>query len=77
VRRLPGQANDVQIVTTILALAKGMGMDAVAEGIETQAQFDFLSRHGCEFGQGYLMSRAVTADAIERMLDRPLSAENA
>lgn len=77
VQRIPGQNGDIQIVTTILALAKGMGMEAIAEGIETQEQFDFLSRHGCGFGQGYLMSRPVAADAIERMLDRPLRAENA
>ena len=77
VQRIPGQQGDIQLVTTILALAKGMGMETIAEGIETQAQFDFLSRHGCEFGQGYLMSRPVAADMLGGMLDRPLLAGNA
>ncbi|MFN3544712.1 MAG: EAL domain-containing protein [Thiobacillus sp.] len=71
VRRLPGENDDTQIVTTILALAKGLGMEAIAEGIETQAQFDFLNRHGCAFGQGYLMSRPLTAEALAALLERP------
>lgn len=68
VRRLPGESDDTQIVTTILALAKGLGMEAIAEGIETQAQFEFLHRHGCAFGQGYLMSRPLAADALAPLL---------
>ena len=76
VQRIPGKHGDTQIVTTILALAKGMGMEAIAEGIETEEQFDFLSRHGCEFGQGYLMSRPVDAAALAAMLDRPARAGN-
>ena len=70
VRKIPGQPGDTQIVTTILALAKGLELDVVAEGIETQAQYDFLREHGCEFGQGYLMSRPQPADALAAMLDR-------
>lgn len=68
VQRIPAQDADLQIVTTILALAKGFGMETIAEGIETQEQFDFLSRHGCEFGQGYLMSRPLAAEAIATLL---------
>jgi len=70
VRKIPGQPGDTQIVTTILALAKGLELEVVAEGIETQAQYDFLREHGCEFGQGYLMSRPQPADALAAMLDR-------
>ena len=69
VRKIPGQPGDTQIVTTILALAKGLELEVVAEGIETQAQYDFLREHGCEFGQGYLMSRPQPADALAGMLD--------
>jgi len=70
VRKIPGQPGETQIVTTILALAKGLELEVVAEGIETQAQYDFLREHGCEFGQGYLMSRPQPADALAAMLDR-------
>jgi diguanylate cyclase (GGDEF)-like protein len=74
VRKIPGQPGDSQIVTTILALAKGFELEVIAEGIETQAQYDFLRDHGCEFGQGYLMSRPQPAEALEAMLGRPLLA---
>ena len=69
VSKIPGQAGDTQIVTTILALAKGLELKVVAEGIETQAQYDFLHQHGCEFGQGYLMSRPLAADELMAKLD--------
>ena len=77
VSKIPGQAGDTQIVTTILALAKGLELEVVAEGIETQAQYDFLREHGCEFGQGYLMSRPQPADALAAMLGKPLLAGTA
>lgn len=72
VSRIPGEANDIQMVTTILALAKGLGMETVAEGIETRAQFDFLGQHGCEYGQGYWISQPVTAETLAQLLDQPL-----
>ncbi|OYZ55882.1 MAG: diguanylate cyclase, partial [Hydrogenophilales bacterium 16-61-112] len=68
VSKLPGEKGDSQIVTTILALAKGFELEVIAEGIETQAQYDFLRDHGCEFGQGYLMSRPQAADQFVAML---------
>jgi len=70
VSKIPGQTGDDQIVTTILALAKGLNLEVVAEGIETRAQYDFLREHGCEFGQGYLMSRPQAADQLATMLAR-------
>ena len=68
VSKIPGQSGDRQIVTTILALAKGFELQVIAEGIETQEQYDFLRDHGCEFGQGYLMSRPQAADNLAAML---------
>ncbi len=52
-----------------LALAHGLGLHAVAEGIETVAQFEFMRDHGCEEAQGHLLSRAVDACTIATMLD--------
>ena len=71
VSKIPGQPDDTQIITSILGLAKGLGLQVVAEGIETRAQYEFLREHGCEFGQGYLMSRPVPADALIAMLVEP------
>jgi diguanylate cyclase (GGDEF)-like protein len=70
VSKISGQAGDTQIVTTILALAKGLELEVVAEGIETQAQYDFLREHGCEFGQGYLISRPQPAEDFSARLEQ-------
>jgi EAL domain-containing protein (putative c-di-GMP-specific phosphodiesterase class I) len=76
VSKIPGQPGDSQIITTILALARGFELEVIAEGIETQTQYDFLRDHGCEYGQGYLMSRPQPAAALADMLGRPLLAVN-
>lgn len=65
---LPDSANDAAITEAILAMAKTLGLCAIAEGIETEAQHEFLLRAGCEEGQGYLYSYPLPAAAIERML---------
>ncbi|MHB1216029.1 MAG: putative bifunctional diguanylate cyclase/phosphodiesterase [Thiobacillus sp.] len=70
VSKIPGQAGDTQIVTTILALANGLELQVIAEGIETQEQYDFLRGQGCQFGQGYLMCRPQAADSLVAMLGR-------
>ena len=57
VQDTPDDANSTAIVESILAVAKHLGLSVVAEGVETQAQADFLTANGCEFLQGYLFSR--------------------
>jgi len=52
------------IVRAILALARSLGIEAIAEGIETTAQRDALLRLGCEFGQGFLFAHPRPADEI-------------
>ncbi len=61
----PGQD---QVVKAIVALAHGLKMDAVAEGIETQTQLEQLRDLGCEYGQGYLFSPPVPGDKAEFLL---------
>ncbi|WP_201536503.1 putative bifunctional diguanylate cyclase/phosphodiesterase [Psychrobacter ciconiae] len=56
------------IVKAILDLAKALDMKAVAEGIETKEQRDALVKIGCSYGQGFLFSRAVTAEIATQML---------
>jgi len=57
VKRLPHDAAAGAIVRTVLALGESLGMPVLAEGIETEAQWDFLARAGCAKGQGYLFAR--------------------
>ncbi|MDB4985845.1 MAG: hypothetical protein JWN04_1023 [Myxococcaceae bacterium] len=60
-----------EIVRTILTLAKTLGLDVVAEGIETREQLARLVELGCGEGQGYLFSPAVDASSIEALLRQP------
>ena len=55
-------ASDAAIAGSVIALADALGLEVVAEGVETAGQLDFLRRHGCGAGQGYLFSRPVWAD---------------
>ncbi len=58
------------IVKTILMLGVNLGMDVVAEGIETAGQLEFLQELGCRFGQGYYFSRPVEANEAEKLIRR-------
>jgi diguanylate cyclase (GGDEF)-like protein len=52
---------DVAIISAVLSLAKGLGLSVVAEGVESQEQFDFLASRGCDLIQGYLKGRPVSS----------------
>jgi len=54
-----------QVVSTIIALSKQLGLTVVAEGIETPQQLQWLQQLGCEAGQGYLFSKPLAAHEIE------------
>jgi EAL domain-containing protein (putative c-di-GMP-specific phosphodiesterase class I) len=58
----------VVIVNAILAMAKGMNIKVVAEGIENQWQYDFLKEAGCDIGQGYFISRPIKIDKFQELL---------
>ena len=60
--------NDNAIVRTISTLARNLGMEVIAEGIETEEQYQQLKMLGCEYGQGYLFSRPVNKDAVVQLL---------
>ena len=64
---IPDDKDDVAIVTAIIQLSRNLGMPALAEGIETQAQYRFLRDMGCEYGQGFYFSRSRTPADIELM----------
>ncbi|WP_077446118.1 EAL domain-containing protein [Rhodanobacter sp. C05] len=65
---LPGNVNDAAIAEAMLAMSKSLGLITIAEGIETEAQHDFLLRAGCAEGQGYLYSYPLKADEILHLL---------
>ena len=60
--------NDQKIVQTLISMAHSMGMKVVAEGVETRAQFDLLSKYGVDDIQGNLLSIPVSADEIEALM---------
>ena len=72
VRDVLADPNDAAIVRTILALARSMDLDVVAEGVETTGQLAFLRLHGCEGFQGYLFGRPAPAEDIDAIL-RPVA----
>lgn len=71
---LPDNAGDVAIAEAMIAMSKSLGLTTIAEGIETEAQHEFLLRAGCMEGQGYLYSYPVSPGKIERLL-RPTATQ--
>jgi diguanylate cyclase (GGDEF)-like protein/PAS domain S-box-containing protein len=65
---LGAKAQHTTIVNAIVDLGHNLGMDVVAEGIETEGQLDFLRSVGCNGGQGFLFSRAVPAVEVRTFL---------
>jgi EAL domain-containing protein (putative c-di-GMP-specific phosphodiesterase class I) len=68
VSRMTESDGTAEIVRTITKLAQNLGMDVVAEGVETEGQRAQLSAFECEFGQGYYFSRPMDGDAAEALL---------
>jgi EAL domain-containing protein (putative c-di-GMP-specific phosphodiesterase class I) len=60
--------DDRAIVVAVIRLAEALGLTAVAEGVETEAQADWLRSHDCTTAQGYLFARPLPPDECERML---------
>jgi EAL domain-containing protein (putative c-di-GMP-specific phosphodiesterase class I) len=71
VGRITDGEQPLQIVRTIIELARVLGMDVVAEGIETIEQYHLLRDLGCRFGQGYLFARPLPAEEITALLHLP------
>ncbi|MDD5298257.1 MAG: EAL domain-containing protein [Rhodocyclaceae bacterium] len=59
--------NDAAIARAIIAMAASLGLEVLAEGVETREQADFLAREGCHEVQGYFFSRPVTASQLSQI----------
>jgi len=68
VHDIPHDPDDSAITTTIIAMAQGLRLEVVAEGVENAAQRDFLRSRGCRLMQGYLFSRPLPPDEITKLL---------
>ncbi|WP_084692421.1 EAL domain-containing protein [Thalassomonas actiniarum] len=68
IRKLPFDQQECQIVATIIAMAQGLNLGIVAEGVETREQVDFLTKKGCSVMQGYLYCKPANADSISAQL---------
>ncbi|MDF3124626.1 EAL domain-containing protein [Rheinheimera sp. 1928-s] len=70
IKALPDNTSDKQITTAIIAMANALGLDVIAEGIETAAQQEFLLAAGCQFGQGYWFGKAQDPLKITALLKK-------
>jgi diguanylate cyclase (GGDEF)-like protein/PAS domain S-box-containing protein len=77
VRDLPEDRSSAVLVSSIIQLAKNLGLDPLAEGIETEAQRAFFLEHGCDLGQGFHFSRPVVAVELETLYRASRAAESA
>jgi EAL domain-containing protein (putative c-di-GMP-specific phosphodiesterase class I) len=71
VQDIPKDAEDVAIVTGVIAMAKGLDLKVVAEGVENAEQKAFLRQQECDYMQGYYLSKPVSADEFENRFLMP------
>jgi EAL domain-containing protein (putative c-di-GMP-specific phosphodiesterase class I) len=75
VRNAATDPDDATIVRTIIEMGRSLGLQVLAEGIETEDQRDFLLTSGCQFGQGRLFGEPVSADEFLDMVLRQATGE--
>jgi diguanylate cyclase (GGDEF)-like protein len=69
VRDIHADPGDAAIATTVIAMARSLGLRVVAEGVEREEQFSFLQAQHCDQVQGFLFSRPVAAEEFEALLE--------
>ena len=68
VEKIGSKTSDAVVVQTIIGMARNLGIEVIAEGVETELQHAFLAKHGCLLFQGYLFGRPVPIDEFESKL---------
>jgi EAL domain-containing protein (putative c-di-GMP-specific phosphodiesterase class I) len=63
-------AGDASIINAIVAMARGLKLDLIAEGVETRSQLKYLRSQGCREVQGFIFSRPVPGDDLRDLLRR-------
>ena len=66
---MQGERENCAIVSTIVTLGRNLGLQIVAEGVETLAQLETLRAMGCDAAQGYFFSKPVPSDAARTLID--------
>ncbi|MGB2710169.1 MAG: EAL domain-containing protein [Conexibacter sp.] len=64
---LATEAEDTAIVSAVLSMAQALGLDVIAEGVETAEQLAWLREHRCAFVQGYLLARPLSAEQLDEL----------
>ena len=75
VSRLPEVASDAMVAQTIIGMGHGLGLEVIAEGVETEDQRVFLTEHGCDAFQGFLFARALPPAEFEAQVRKRASPE--
>jgi EAL domain-containing protein (putative c-di-GMP-specific phosphodiesterase class I) len=68
VGRMSETSDNREIVRTIVTLARNLGLEVIAEGVETEHQYEQLKSLGCDFGQGYLFSKPIPGEMVPAIL---------
>jgi EAL domain-containing protein (putative c-di-GMP-specific phosphodiesterase class I) len=77
VRDLPASAVDGELVRAMIAMARALDIEILAEGVEEAAQMAFLVANGCTFGQGYFWSRPLPPERFEALFSNTFGAAGA
>ncbi|MGK9066732.1 sensor domain-containing protein [Stutzerimonas chloritidismutans] len=70
IKDIPGNQDDMEITSAVIAMARNLRLKVVAEGVETPEQLAFLRQHRCDIGQGYLFDRPIPGNTLLASLGR-------
>lgn len=72
INELPDSKDDTTLVNTIISMARGLGLEVIAEGVELKEQLDYLRDQGCHMAQGFYFTKPIPADKFEKWLNKTL-----